>query len=68
MLSNIKIGSLVKVDLSKAFEGLPPTNDNDQNIGIVIDIHRDINNERSFGIQLGSIYEYFEADAILEIK
>lgn len=64
----LKVGDLVRVDLSVAFEGLPPTNDDDQNIGMVMDIHKDENGEKSYGVQLGMIYEYFEKSAIITIS
>jgi hypothetical protein len=67
MYRNLKIGDLVAIDLYDAFEGMP-VNSDDENIGIIMDIHRDINREYSFGIQIGNVFEYFEASSILSLK
>jgi predicted transcriptional regulator len=67
MYKNFKVGDLVVIDLYNAFEGMP-VNDNDENIGIIMDIHKDINREYSFGVQIGNVFEYFEASSILSLK
>jgi hypothetical protein len=43
-------------------------NDNDENIGIIMDIHKDENREYSFGVQIGNVFEYFEASSILSLQ
>jgi ribosomal protein L21E len=67
MYRNFKVGDLVVIDLYAAFKGMP-VNDNDENIGIIMDIHKDINREYSFGVQIGNIFEYFEASSILSLQ
>jgi hypothetical protein len=66
MNKKLNIGDLVIIDLYDAFEGMS-VNDNDENIGIIMDIHRDVKGEYSFGVQIGNIFEYFEASSILSL-
>jgi len=67
MNKKLNVGDLVVIDLYDAFEGMP-VNDNDENIGIIMDIHKDENREYSFGVQIGNVFEYFEASSILSLQ
>jgi len=67
MNKKLNVGDLVVIDLYDAFEGMP-VNDDDENIGIIMDIHKDENREYSFGVQIGNVFEYFEASSILSLQ
>ncbi len=67
MYRNFKVGDLVVIDLYDAFEGMS-VNDDDENIGIIMDVHNDENREYSFGVQIGNVFEYFEASSILSLQ
>jgi len=67
MNKKLNIGDLVIIDLYDAFKGMQ-INGNDENIGIIIDTHNDIDGEYSFGVQIGNVFEYFEASSILSLQ
>jgi|LWDU01.1.fsa_nt_gi hypothetical protein len=67
MNKKLNVGDLVVIDLYDAFEGMS-VNDDDENIGIIMDVHKDENREYSFGVQIGNVFEYFEASSILSLQ